>query len=421
MPQKIMTQTSIGTTGGASPVNARFAGGYTTSHDFYVRNVWEEMMRIEPYQTPLVNLLFLSKAVKWRETANLMGLFEFPEKEMLPNMTTFKVNSGGAGGTTITINPVEDNLFITGKSVKFLDTGETGYVSDATSGAVVVTKDWTNAGVAQNWTSTPADDTVVMLLGEAHSENDATPDYVYTEPYMRKNRVQLFEKSVKMSDILIASTKNGGTYGGNWWTDEMREKAITMKRDMETAFWFNNDHSQFIQSGVLRTKTAGLIWTIENWGGFKHNYGVTCDKSAFNYFLSLSQRGSKKKTLFVGNDLMADIESIIDNKYYNVKSVSRYGPIEGDDVINILEYRTANVIVDIIRNPMFEEKYSKYGVMIDDGFLYGCHYANDNKGSRKWRIEQGVQANGAPREEAKYLAHVGIGLACGPNHGLLVP
>lgn len=411
MPKKIVSATTIGQ-------GVRTAG--SISGDFIAQPVVEEMMFIAPFQTPFLNYLFLNDRVRWEQCSHLLGLCEIAERELVPNMDTI-TTTGSAGSTTITITPAEPNLYVVGKAIMFEETNESGIVSSVTTTTFTATRDLDSSGSAQNWTVAPSNNTNILLLGEAHGEDDNPPESVYVNPYMRKTRVQLFQKTLKFTDMLVASTKAGGTRGGNFWDMENRDKAASMKIDMENAFWLNQNHFVRTTSNKVVTKTEGVIYQIENNGGQVLPYGASADRADIKEFLRMSKYGSKKKTWFVGDDLANDIEDAIEDKYSNTQSITRYGAIDGDDTINILRWRTNNLIVDIIRNPQFMGKYSKYGVLLDDNYLIGYYYAPDNKGSRKFRLELGIQANGTPREEAQYLAHVGVGVSCAPVHGVMKP
>lgn len=411
MPKKIVTATTIGT-------GVRSAG--SISGDFVAQNIVEDMMFIAPFQTPFLNYLFLNKSVQWHQTAHLLGLCEIAERELVPNLDTVSTLPTG-GSATMTVVPTEPNLYVVGKSILFEETGETGIVTSVTAGtSFVVTRDLDSSNASQTWTA-PSAGSNIHILGEAHGENDNPPESVYVNPYMRSTRVQLFQKTIKFTDMLVASTKNGGTRGGNFWEQENRDKAASMKIDMENAMWFNKNHFVKTTSNLVVTKTEGVFYQIENNGGQVLPYGANADRQDIKEFLRMSKLGSKKKTFFVGDDLADDIEDAIEDKYSNTQAITRYGAIDGDDTINILRWRTNNLIVDIIRNPQWQGQYSKWGALIDDNYLNGYYYAPDNKGSRKFRLEMGIQSNGAPREEAQYLSHVGVGISCAPCHGIFRP
>ncbi|HRK00909.1 MAG TPA: hypothetical protein PL089_14965 [Ignavibacteria bacterium] len=412
MNKKIVTASTVGQ-------GVRTAGG--VGADFIAQPIINDMMFIAPFQTPFLNYLFLNKSVKWEMCAHTQGLCEIAERELTPNMDT--VTSSAAGGSaTIVITPENPLLYVVGKSVMFGETDESGIVTAVTSTTFTATRDVDSSGNSRTWTA-PSAGSDIHIAGEAHGENDSPPESVYMNPYLRKTRVQLFQKTIKMTDMMYASTTHGGTRGGNYWDDEMRDKAASMKIDMEDAFWINQNH-MVTTSGTpaqVKTKTEGVFYQIANNGGFGLQYGSTADRADVKEFLRLSRLGSKKKTFFVGGDLMNDIEDAIEDKYSNTESITRYGPIAGDDVINVLRWRTNNIVVDIIRNPQWSGKYAKWGALLDDNYVKGYYYANDRKGSRKFRLEQAIQANGQPREEAQYLSHVGVGIASAPVHGILKP
>lgn len=410
MPSKIVSASSVGQ-------GVRSAGG--VGSDFIRRDVSIPMTLIAPFQTPFLNYLFLSNMVRWRYTGNLQGLCEFPERELVPTVDTINATSAG-GSTTITITPAEPNLYVVGKAVKFLDTDETGIITTAGATTFVATRDPDSSGNARNWTA-PTVQTKIKLLGEARGENDSTIEAVYMNPYMRKSRVQIMEKSIKMTDMMIAASMGGDIYGGDWWANQNEDTIAAMKIDMENAMWFNENHFSSITNGMITTKTEGIIYQIANNGGLVFPYGATLDKADWKEFLRSMKLGNKKKTVFAGNNVSHTIEDIIETNYSNVKAITRYGPLDGDDTIEVLQYRVDGLIVDVIRNPQWDEKYENYAVALDDANVYGLAFKPDKKGPRRFRIEIGVQADGTPREESKILMHVGVGISGCPTCGILKP
>jgi hypothetical protein len=411
MPEKILSASVI-----RQGINA--TGGL--SDTWVVRDIVRPSTLIEPFQTPFLNYLFLSKRVRWRQTANPKGLAEFPERELVPTVdTVLGVSAGGSG--TITLTPGQPNLYVVGKAIKFLETNETGIVT--TAGATpIITRDPSSAGAARTWTA-PSVNSKVKLLGEARSENDSTIEAVFMDPVMRTAAVQLNEKSIKMTDMMIAATTHGGTYGGDWWAMQNQDTIAAMKIDLENQLWFNENYftDTLLVSGYRTTKSEGVIYQIENNGGQILPYGATLDKADWKEWLRMMKLGGKKKTVFAGDNVVNTIYDIVEEKYVNHGPVSRYGPIEGDDVIEVLTIRDAGLIVDIIRNPQWDEKYQDYAVALDDDYMFGLYYAPDKKGPRKFRIEVGVQADGTPREESKILAHIGAGVGNCPACGVLKP
>lgn len=405
MPELILTGTDV-------QKGVRMTGGVPS--DFVIKDVSNEMMLVEPVYYPLMQWAFLSKSVKRHVTANVNSLYEFSNRELLPNIDTI-VDNGTGGSATIVIEVAEPDLWVTGKSVRFEDTDETGIVTNVSGADVTITKD------SGNWTQ-PTIGTNIYLLGEAHGENDDPPVSVYVDPVMRKTRTQIFQKTVTMTDKMWAATTHGGTYGGNWWDHQLNDRAKEMKRDIEMAFWLNGAHMIRTTSNASVTKTEGAIYQIENYGGFLGGYtGGTASEQELDDFLGLSVRGSKRKTMFVGTELLDDIEQILKGRIDYDGPVARYGPIEGDDIINVLTYRKANVIIDIIWEPLWEGKFAKYGVVLDDNYTTLVSYASDSKGSRRMRLEMDIDENGAPRNKAQMLADIGIALDCAPHHGVFKP
>lgn len=390
-----------------------------------VHDIRKKMARIHPFETPFVNMLFLSNLVKWRQTANLQGLFQFPEKEYMPNKTgllTYEVGAGADADTIITFTVNEPDIFIPGVSIKIVDTGETGIVINNVAGTIRAKRDLDSSNNTQNWSALVigGNPSYVLTIGEAKAETDSTPESVVVNPYMRTGRVQLFTKAISATDMFIAASMHGGLEGGDWFADDTADKIYEMKRDMEMAMWHNNNHfidRDSVTNGVI-TKLEGIPYQIRNNEGFIHNHGGTLDKTNIYAFFNKAKRGKRKKSFFIGDEVMNAIEDMIESKTSLWEPIKRYGPIAGDDTINVLQIRRANIIVDCIRVPHFEDNWVDKGFLLEDGSIFGCYFAPDKKGSRRFRFEQKVNEQGEPLEEAKVLAHVGVGIGECPHNGI---
>lgn len=408
----------------ATQINdARRMAGNQVGSTWEVRDVIQQMARIKPFMFPFTNMLFLSGAVKWRTTNNLQGLFEYPEKEMVPNKTHIDgfTSISGTGNSVLEFTPAEPNMFVVGTSIVIDETGETGTVT-ASAATVIATRDVTSAGVVQAWTEPTVGSTkYVYTIGESRYETDGIPTPVSTNPNMLTGRVQLFEKAVSATDMFVASAMHGGLHGGDWFSEDCKEKTEEMKRELEMAAWRNQGHmlENSTTKGV-RTKFSGIPWQIENLGGMIHHHNGTMDKANLWAFFKLMRYGNKKKTMFAGDDVVEIVENMVEDKMLILESVTRYGPIKGDDTINIMRVRRFNVIVDIIRVPHFEDDWTQRAYMLDDNAIFGCHYVNDKKGTRKFRTAFQVDQKGEPTETATFLSHVGFGLSNIRAHGAFI-
>lgn len=387
----------------------RYSGSFNT--DFVTRDVESDIYLIEPYNYPLFQYLFLQKN-KSVMTGNYLTKHEWGEDELVPATDTLAA-VGTGGGTTMTITPTETALYKVGTRVRFEETDETGTVT-AISPAIVVTKD------SGNWTSV-AKDGLVILLGEAYTEAQAPTSFVRTSKVMYYNYCQIFSKFVSMSERAVMASMNGGLYYGNDWDMEMSKKAKEMKRDIELAFWFNGATAASSSNGIYKTMTGGVIQQLTDRGAYIGTYNGSLDEDEFDNFLKNKKLGSNMATLFAGVDLAADIEKIIKARYSNDGSVKKYGAIDGSDNVSVITYTAVGKTIDIIRNPLWEGKYSRWGVLLDDDHVKLQHAGNDHKGSRKMRIEQLVKADGTPLKEAQFKSDVGVIVTNAKTGAILKP
>lgn len=404
MADKLLSSTSI-------TVGSRYTGNFNT--DFIVRDVEKKMYLLEPSSYPLFSYLFLQKK-KSVQTANYLTKHEWGEDELLPASDTLSAAATG-GGATMTITPAEPALFRLGTKIRFEETDETGTVTTWSATTPTVTKD------SGTWTSV-SNGTRIILMGEAYSEVQAPTQYVKTSKVMFYNYCQIFSKLVSFSERMIMSTMNGGTYNGNDWDAEMEKKAKEMKRDIELAFWFNGAAALATTNGVNTTHTAGILSQIYDRGGLYQPYTGAIEEDAWDNFLSKKKIGSNKVTAFAGLDAAANLEKVVKARYSNIGMVRKYGAIEPQgDALSVMQYFGFGLEVDIIRVPLWEGKYSKYVVLLDDDFVKLQHAAPDDKGSRKMRTEQLVKADGTPLKEAQLKADVGVDIINAKTAQVLYP
>lgn len=393
------------------------ASGVTS--DFIVRDMSKDILTIEPYQTPFLAYLWMSQNVVSRQIAHPQGLAEFPETEIVPNLDVVTTTSAG-GSATITVTPAEPNLYVVGTSVQFVETGESGICT--TAGATpVFTRDKDTAGNSRNWTA-PTAGTQIKILGTAFSELDTPPENTFVYPQMRKTAVQLFQETIKMTDMMVAATKAGGTYGGNWWDLNQKNKLAQFKIGIENAMWFNQDY--FVDTGSgIKNKMEGIIYQIRNNGGNVLPYASPSafTKTVWKEYMRMNGiYGSKNKVVFAGTNVVNSIEDFIEEKITYTTPIDNFAFIKGTNTIDVLKARVAGLNVSIIRNPMWDDSYSSnLAVCLDEKYLQSLHFAPDDKGSRKMRFEVEIQANGAPRKEALFLSQVAVGVGCGKCHGIL--
>lgn len=375
--------------------------------DFQVRDVMKEVFSIEPWLYPLSQMVFLEKSAG-HQCKNVYGKVEWIEDEMIWNQDTFSAVSGG-GTNTLTITPTQIKLYTVGRMIRFEDTDQVGRV--ATVGSTTFTVSRPNS--SDTWTS-PTAGTNIHLLGSANGENSLPPEAVSDFGVFRYNYPQIHEKTIKMTDRMIAATKAGGTYDGNEWVTQLRKRGKEMRRDIEMNSWFATDAYAAVDSttGEVITYNKGVFaWVLDN-GGTDATYSTTgITEDELDNIVYQRKFGTPEAVVFAGNDLTAGIEKIIKARYSNVTAVERYGAITGAGVgggVRFVEYTVGGQVLQIVRNPLWTGKYAKWGCILDMGCVQPIYFPPDDKGQRKMRMEDNIQDPNAPRKEAKILADIGI-------------
>lgn len=383
-------------TGNTLSQGSRYTGNFNS--DFVIRDIEEKMYLIDPYNYPLFQYLFLQKN-KSVQTTHPLTKHEWGEDELNPTLDTLASAATGSS-TTMTIVPTETALYRLGTKVRFEETDETGIVTTI-SGSIVVTRD------AGNWTSV-SKGTNIHLLGVAYSEIQAPTSFVKTNKVMMSGYAQIFNEFVSFSERAVMAAMGKNIVGTNDWDYEMEKKAKELKKQIELAFWLNGAATATeVSTGVYRTTTAGVLYQVEN-GGTVVPYSSSIGEDVFDNFLKQKKLGSNMATLFCGVDAAADIEKIVKARYSNIGPVKKYGAIDGSNNVDVITYSAVGKTVDIIRNPLWEGKYAKYAVLLDDEHVELLHAGPDDKGQRKMRTEQLIKADGTPLKEAQLKADVGV-------------
>lgn len=397
--------------------------------DFQARDVMDKVFTIKPWLYPLSQITFLSKPTA-RECKNVYGKVEWIEDELIWNEDVTTAASDG-GANTMTVTVADSNLYTVGRMVRFDTTDQVGKVtSKPTATTIVVTRPMSAGDLFTGGVGTGlASGAKIHLLGSANGENSDPPDAVGNFGVFRSNYPQIHEKTIKMTDRMIAITKAGGTYGGNQWKEQLMKRGEEMRRDIEMSNWFQTESGAVVDSstGEVTSYTKGVIQAILDGGGTAATYSTTATgitETEIDLIISARKYGSPNATLFGGNAFTASIERAIKNRYSNFNAVERYGAIKGDGVgrgVRFVEYTFGGQVIEVVRNPLWGGKYTHWGVILDLDTVEPICFPPDDKGSRKMRMEDNIQDNKAPRKEAKLLSDSGIIVTKGAVNTVIRP
>lgn len=390
--------------------------GYVTGNMTQVTTLATEQMPdvdkylylLEPYQTPVLQWLYFSQGMnKAQAVTNAEALFYWFEDELVAHQTTLS-GAGIAGGSTSEDNiGLSDATWIAEGDILLVEaTNQMVYVDSTASSQVDIT-------ILDNSTSITAATTgYVKKIGSRNNEFAGTRTGVFTKPVRKENYCTISSESVTTTGRYQAADfyTNGMTH-----KEQVNKKTTEMKLQFERQFLFSTTSGAVTDSSVYRT----------TWGkgfyGFVTTNSVSFDsvltEAAFDEFLMrvFSAKGSsRRKRMYAGMTLINRINNFVKKGgSYRVDSVAyEYG-------IKLERYFTPFGLLELVWDPVFDGKFADYGFVMDEKGIKLRYMANDLKGSRKFRIENGVETPGTDGETTKLLADVGIQVYNEEMHGIL--
>lgn len=363
---------------------------------------------VKPYQTPLLQLLFFSAVSKAKEVINQMGKFAWFEDAFMPHQTTNKTTISALGTpATITLNASNCNdisIFTLDDIVLIEETDAMAYVSSRSTNQVVLT----HIDGTSNLTSLSTQGMYLKVIGSRNHEYSGVRGTGRNAEVEKFNYLNIFSDSV-------AST--GRYQAGQNYTDSVDHASLVIKKIEELKLQVER---YFLFAPAQGYASVGSYRTT--WGhGFQgritsnvNNY-TTLDEDTFDaHLMEVFAKGAGRKLHMCGSGQLLEINKFIKGRYeINPNPVTTiYG-------VNLTEYVTPFGIVDVVWNPVMDSKYIDYGFTVDAEKVRLRYMANDKKGSRKFRIEEGVETPGVDGVTDKILFDVGLEIHNEECHGIL--
>ena len=354
----------------------------------------------EPIQTPLFQMLYLNEKLPASPVINENAKFSWFEDKYVPSYTVLTATvSGGASA---------DN--ISGTDVTWINEGDVlwnqatddlVYVDSIASGEVDITD------LAGSTFGNMAVGDYIFKVGSRNHEMATARTAVSTVETEVSNYCEIHSETVTQSGRKQA----GENYtDGKSYDDEVRKKMVELKEEVERNFWFSSGSGTVTVSTDYRhTYNKGLKGFIST---NAVSYSGSPTEAALDDFLYQSfLKGKKDKDFVMGGELLKSVGALIKNKYEVTNLTTKYG-------INISQYQTNFGLASLIWNPNFVGPEASNGYLVDRTNLRMRYMANDKKGSRKFRIEEGVETPGTDGLSTKLLMDVGIEVPLESAHGL---
>jgi hypothetical protein len=358
---------------------------------------------LEPYQTPLMQKLFFGKG-KSEKCINANGKFEWFEDELVPHQTTISNITGGAASEdNITVGST--NPFNEGDVFLIEDTEQLIYVDSVASNLIDITT--LNGDIITACTTG-----YIRKVGSRNHEFDVARPAQMTKEIAKFNYCTIFSETVTTSGRYQAGEKYTG---GKSHAEQVQKKILEMKLTYERNFWFSTlAYSGTISTNYRFTFGEGVLSRVST---NKIQYTGVLSEAVWDDFLKTvftAKGSSNNKDVYVGGNVLAAISKFVKDKYREASITKEYG-------VDITTYITGFGRINVIWNPLFEGKFQNYAFAIDPKNIKMRYMADDDKGSRKFRIEENVQTPGTDGKSTKILSDLGVQIANEEIHGILHP
>lgn len=359
---------------------------------------------LEPYQTPFLRHLYFTKMNASEEVINENGKFWWYEDEYYPHQTTLS-GSGISGGSASEDDiGLTDGSWMSSGDVLFVESSEElVYVDSTDSSEIDITSlDGTNI--------TAATSGYIKKIGSRNHEFNTARTAVGTLEVEKYNYCEIHSESVTTSGRYQAGRK---FTNGKKHKDQVAKKIKEMKFEIERNFFFSTDKgTATVSSSYRHTWGEGLLGRVST-NKTSHS-GALTEAALDSYLQDVFAKGSSRKKHYAGSGQITAINTILKDKqgYQLMDGTKEYG-------LSLDRYRTPFGVLDIIWNPVLDGKFTDWGFTVDQDFAKLRHMASDDKGSRKFRVEEGVETPGTDGKTTKILFDVGLEIPQEETAGIL--
>jgi len=360
---------------------------------------------IKPYQTEMFQKLFFSQGKKQQAVTNQNGKFSVIEDEHVPHQTTVTNIAGGAANEDAAT--FGDKTWMQESDILLVEaTEQIVYIDSITGGDIDITS-LTGGNI------TACTSGYVKKVGSFVHEYSGVRTFVHTQEVEVLNYLTIFSEAVASTGRQQA----GETYtNGMTHKDQVRKKVEEMKLMYERNFKF----STHAYTGTT-TGADGNTYRVTVGKGFlgfittnRKDYTILNEAAFDEYFGVVFAKGNKVKDHYSGTNQSIAINKIIKDKYEVPadKIVTKYG-------VDLLQYVLPMGTINLHWDQQMDGKFVDFGFTVDWEVIKMRYMANDDSGSRKFRMEENVQTPGTDGKVTKLLADIGIQIPNEILHGIL--
>ena len=358
-------------------------------------DVRNRIFQLQPNKTPFITIL--SKMNKLRAIATEFSWFE---DDLLGNYTQLNMAGHAAAGLTVLI--LDDaSIFQVGDIAMDESTGETMLVTavDDNLNTINVQRSFGTTAAAQI-----DDNDYIYKLGSAQQEGYDAPDALVTAKSKKYNYVQIFSKTVMITE----TAENVDTYGGNRRSFERNKKAIELKREIESQFLWG-EKAEDTGGSHPRRSTGGVYEFIATNAPTLDMSSAALTESAFEGWLKdVFLYSSDDRYLFCGPLVASQISQWALGKQRLDSGVTvKYG-------VKVRTYHSTMGDLHVVVDRHFIGPHAGKGLALDVKQMTYRFLQNSD-----FKLAMNIQPKNSHYKQDEYSATIGLEIHLDKLHGIL--
>lgn len=370
------------------------------SEGILIREVDDKLYQVNPNANPFQ--VFLRQLGQKSPTKSTKC--EWYKDQLMPIADTFHGNQTDVD-TTLDVH--NGGYFRAGQLIVVPRTGEQMRITSISTNELTVVRAYGTTGVVPGTQGyAVVDNDPVMILGSAEQESGTVPTIKSVDLENNYNYTQIFKTAYGASGTARAVAAAGGTYGGDNFLNQRRNKAIEHQRAIELQMLFG-ERREVTSPSVIRT-CGGLRQFLTS-----NNVAVggALTESVLKYWMRLlftEGRGSEQRIMLCSPLIAEAISFWAQDKIQTKVDTEKYG-------MSIKTYFTD-----------FGTLVVKPHWLFNTGVYAGLAYAFDPSyvklrvlPGRDTQIQYEVQDKGKDEVVDQYFSELSLEVACEEVHGVL--
>ena len=364
-----------------------------------------------PFQYPLFQKMYFSTGRKAEAVYSDTGLFSWFEDELFPNTTTITSTGIAGGAATENIETFLTLNFLQPYDILLIEkTQQMVYCTSITTNTTISTMNGSDLISA-------ASDGVIRKIGTLDHSFAGVRTAVNTQPIQVSNYLTKFNEAVGMD----GRQQGSKTYtNGTSFKEQIKKKVEEMKLLYENNFKFSKTSGSKNLTGsdggtYAATWGKGLLGMITT---NIHTYTTLTEDIVDAFFAAIfSTGGSGVKDLYQGVNQSIAMQKIVKDKVAVAPQaiITEYGT-------RLTKYVMNQGQVNFIWDPTMNNSFNDYGFAVDPDASKPIklrYSADDDKGSRKFRVEKHVETPGSDGRLDKLMSDIGIQIPNQEINGIL--